>query len=399
MPHRPTRPERRSPQAPGRAPDTARPLRLVFLATFFSSFDRLLIAPLLIPVARDLGVPVAQVAAMATAYLVGYGLMQVVWGVLFDRLGRVRAIRLALCLAAVAGVASAAAPGLPALVGARLLAGAAFAAVVPGAIVYIGDTVPAARRHAPLTDLMTATAVGMAAATLVGGVLADTLGWRAAFAVPAVLVVVVAVLLRRAPEPAERASGPLLRPLASALRRPWVLVVLAIVLVEGMVLLGVLTYLPTTLRLGGMGAAESGLVTAAYGVGVMLCAGLVKRLSRRLASHRLIAVGGSLGVLAFTALVADQGWRGVLAASLLLAGAWAFMHSTLQTWATEVAPRLRATVVSLFASCLFLGSALWTALGARPVGAGELQPYFAWGLAVTAALTAAATWARRRYPA
>ena len=43
--------------------------------------------------------------------------------------------------------------------------------------------------------------------------------------------------------------------------------------------------------------------------------------------------------------------------SALLALAWAAMHSTLQTWATEVIPGARATVVSMFAGSLFVGSA------------------------------------------
>ena len=40
------------------------------------------------------------------------------------------------------------------------------------------------------------------------------------------------------------------------------------------------------------------------------------------------------------------------------------MWTTLQTWATEVVPEARATVISLFAAALFAGSAVATMAGA-----------------------------------
>ena len=44
--------------------------------------------------------------------------------------------------------------------------------------------------------------------------------------------------------------------------------------------------------------------------------------------------------------------------AIMVGLAWAAMHSSLQTWATEVLPSARATVVSLVAGSLFVGSAV-----------------------------------------
>ena len=52
-------------------------------------------------------------------------------------------------------------------------------------------------------------------------------------------------------------------------------------------------------------------------------------------------------------------------AAILFGLAWTSMHSSLQTWATEVLPEARATVVSLFAGSLFVGSALAAVVGGR----------------------------------
>ncbi|HEX2742244.1 MAG TPA: hypothetical protein VHM69_17525 [Rubrobacter sp.] len=49
------------------------------------------------------------------------------------------------------------------------------------------------------------------------------------------------------------------------------------------------------------------------------------------------------------------------------------MHSTLQTWATEVVPEARATVISLFAAALFSGSGLATMAAAPLAEAGAFD--------------------------
>ena len=145
--------------------EAARSLRLLQVAALTSSFDRLMIAPMLVSIALDLGGSVEAVSRAAATYLLGYGIAQICWAIVSDRLGRVRTMRLALAAAALFGLASAAVPNIDLLVVARGLSGACFAAAIPSALVYIGDTVPVRVRQAPLTDLMTSMAVGMTLAT------------------------------------------------------------------------------------------------------------------------------------------------------------------------------------------------------------------------------------------
>ena len=70
--------------------------RLLQLAAFFSSFDRFVVAPMLVTIADSLQVSLTEVAATASLYYLLYGLMQPVWGRVSDRLGRVRVMRLSL---------------------------------------------------------------------------------------------------------------------------------------------------------------------------------------------------------------------------------------------------------------------------------------------------------------
>src|SRR5215211_178089 len=106
-------------------------LRLLQLAAFFSTFDRFVVAPMLVTIAAALGASLAEATATASLYYLLYGVMQPVWGMLSDRLGRVRVIRLTLFGAAVAGVLSPAPPNLTPLIAARALTGGLFGAVIP----------------------------------------------------------------------------------------------------------------------------------------------------------------------------------------------------------------------------------------------------------------------------
>ena len=84
--------------------------RLLQLAAFFSSFDRFVVAPMLVTIAASFGASLTEVAATASLYYLLYGLMQPVWGMVSDRLGRVRVVRRTLFGVAVVGVLSALAP-------------------------------------------------------------------------------------------------------------------------------------------------------------------------------------------------------------------------------------------------------------------------------------------------
>jgi predicted MFS family arabinose efflux permease len=382
----------------GRRPHGPRAsLRLLQLASFTSSFDRFLIAPLILVVALDLDESVAGVTLAATVYFQAYGVMQAAWAVVSDRLGRVRTIRVALVLAAASGLGAAVAPDLLSLVIARAVAGASFAAAVPGALMYVGDTVPLKERQAPLTELMTGSALGMTLATAGAGLIGDHLHWRVAFAVPAVAAAVLAVGLGRVPEAAPPEPMPVRRSFAAVLTNRWAVLVLLLAFAEGLILIGLLTFLPLILQTAGYTASVAGLVAAAYGVAVLVAAWLVRMLTRRVPAAGLVGVGAGGGCLSYAALLVDPGPVGVLVAATGVGVAWAFMHSTLQTWVTDVVPEARGTAVGLFASLLFTGGATASAVAGSRVAEGTTEPLLASGLALIAVVAVVAVTGRARY--
>lgn len=368
-------------------------------AAFVSTFDRFTIAPMLVTIAAALGASLEEVAVAASLYFLLYGLMQPVWGMLSDRLGRVRVMRLALLAVVVPGLLSALAPNLAVLVAARALAGGLFAAVIPSALVYIGDAVPISSRQKALADQMAASAMATAIATAAAGLAAYLGHWRLAFAVPAIASGVLGLgLASRLPEPPKESAnaGPLAQ-IGLVVRRPWAILVVLLALVEGGVILGFLTYLAPSLEAQGYGAAVAGLAVGLYGLATLAWTWVLKRATDGLGRHALMLIGGAMLASGYAAGALDRHLGGAAIAAVLVAGGFAFMHSTLQTWATEVLPEARATVVSFFAGAVFAGSGVATAVAAPLAEAGSFGTLFAIAALTAIPLGLVGGFARLRY--
>ncbi|MEU8685272.1 MFS transporter [Streptomyces sp. NPDC048611] len=372
-------------------------LRLLRTAGFVSNFDRFCITPMLLLIGSRLGVPLTTVMLAASGYFLAYGLMQPVWGAASDRLGRVRVMRISLAGAAVAALCSVLAPGAAVLIAARVAAGACFAASIAASITYVGDTVPAAVRQRPLSELMTAFALGTSVATVVAGALAHHVSWRLVFALPGLVAAWLVVALRRLPEPPRAASGALLAPFRVVLRSRWQWYVMAVAMLEGAVLLGFLTYLAPALEDRGASATLAGAVSALYGVGSMAAAQGVKHLVGRWTPVRLIVVGGAQLAVAYGLAAAGRSVPALVGCALLLGGGWSFLHSTVQSWATALAPAARATGVAMFGLALYVGSAVASVLAAGPAEHHAYRGMFLTAAVLTVPLTVAAAVGRARY--
>jgi predicted MFS family arabinose efflux permease len=375
-----------------------KPLRLLQFTSFVSTLDRFAMPPMLIAISHDLDAPLTQVVQAAGVYFLAYGLMQPIWGIVSDRIGLVRTMRITLLLAAIATTASAAASSPLLLAITRGLAGACFSAAIPAGLIYVGDTVPADRRQRDVTGLMVGVALGTALAAAGAGALAQLLSWRIAFGVTGFGALLLVLVLHRLPEPPRtRSHQHPLSPMLAVARSGPARLVLLLAFLEGGVLLGVLTLLPPAVEATGSGAALAGAVTAAYGVAVLLFARLAGSLSRRRPTWQLIALG-ALAALAACAVAAVSQVPVVAGLVAVLLGlAWAAMHSSLQTWATEVLPAARATVVSLFAGSLFIGSAVAALVVAGPAEQGRYGVVFLGSAVLAVPLGLLATVGRARW--
>jgi predicted MFS family arabinose efflux permease len=281
---------------------------------------------------------------------------------------------------------------------ARGLAGGLFGAAYPASLIYIGDTVRPDVRQRDVARLMVGVALGTALASVGAGIVADVLSWRVMFVVTGLAAVLLAARLGALPEPVrQRVGGSILQPIALVGRSPIAVFVLLCAFAEGAVLLGTITLLPPAMEHAGASTTVAGLATGVYGVSVFAFSTLVVRLSQRWPAWRLIALGAGSALVACTLLTASQGLAVAVGAAVLLGLAWTSMHSTLQTWATEVLPAARATVVSFFAGSLFVGSSLAALAGSSLAGEGRYGVLFAWSAVLAVPLGLAAARVRSRW--
>jgi predicted MFS family arabinose efflux permease len=374
-------------------------VRLLSAGPFATMLDRFAFAPILIPIAVEFRAPVGAVAIAATAYYFAYGLAQPFWGFASDRAGRIKIIRISLTAAAVACALSALAPNLNFLIAARILAGASVCAVLPTALVYVGDMVPFKARHSVIADLLAAVAIGTAAGSLAAGFFAHYLSWRLIFGITAVIAIGLAIALGRLPESsAPPATGGPVAQLRQVFRRPWARFLILFAIPEGAMILGFFVYFAPALESTGTNPAVAGLVVATYGGAVLAGTRVVKWLAPRTPAWVPISVGGAMSVAGYLVAALDQHAVAILCASVMIGGCYAILHSTMQNWATDIAPEVRGTATALFVTGAFTGGAIGSGLGALFVQQNLYGPLFlaAAGLSVLVVITAALT--RARYP-
>ncbi len=206
----------------------------------------------------------------------------------------------------------------------------------------------------------------------------------------AVRSVAVALFVARVPEPQRGPTLPVARALARVLTDRWSLLLYGLVFVEAGILLGGFAMIPASIELAGGTPAIAGLLTAGYGISVLV-------MSTKLAAAVLLVIGGSGAIIGFGLLALSISPILVVVSVTLLGVAWVFMHSTLQTWATSLSSEARATAVSLFAGFMFLGNGVGTLLAGWGLENAGARSLFLTVTCIALLLTVIAAISRRRF--
>jgi predicted MFS family arabinose efflux permease len=352
-------------------------------AAAFASMTSMRCGDSLLPaLAMEFAIMPGEAAGVISAFALAYGLLQLFYGPMGDRFGKFRVVSLATLACTVGAFAAALSPSFAWLRASRFLSGAAAAGIIPLTMAWIGDNVPYERRQEVLAKLLGATVCGMIAGQWLGGLVADTWGWRTGFALLGLLFAATSWLLVRE----QRAIGtaPVLglqralpRTLA-VLALPWARKVLAVTFVEGALAFAAIAFVPSHLHARfGLSMTAAGAILALYGVGGLLYSRCARRLVRQLGEKGLAGLGGACLATAFGLLAWLPKWQWALPACLLGGFGFYALHNTLQTNATQMAPESRGTAVALFASSLFFGQSLGIVGAAEVVNRFSAVPVFA----------------------
>jgi EmrB/QacA subfamily drug resistance transporter len=123
-------------------------------------------------------------------------------GALSDTLGRTTIMKLGVSGFGIASLLCAAAPSAGVLVAARAAQGLAGALLVPSSLALIASTFRGPAQARAIGTWSAATSAAFVVGPLLGGVLVDSLGWRAVFAVNVVPILITLWFLKRVNEPA-----------------------------------------------------------------------------------------------------------------------------------------------------------------------------------------------------
>src|ERR1700704_5628281 len=172
-------------------------LFILGMAAFMVQADARVIDPLLHVIANDFHTTPPAAAIIISSYALPYGLFQLLYGPIGDRVGKLRVMAACLAVFSFGTFACAFVPSIPIFAVLRFLTGVAAAAVVPMSLGYIGDKFPYQDRQIALARFMSALMIGQIAGSTLGGLFGQYLGWRYVFVVFGIVALAVSALLAR----------------------------------------------------------------------------------------------------------------------------------------------------------------------------------------------------------
>jgi MFS family permease len=188
---------------PTQTPVSRRVLAPLALAQFICSFAGSNMNVMINDMSRDLNTTVQGIQVAITLFLLVMAALMIPGGKLTDKYGRKRCFLVGLATYAVGAILSAVAPGLGVLIlGNSILEGIGTALLIPPVYILTTLLFTDLRSRARAFGVISAMGgVGAATGPLIGGLITSALSWRFAFVFQTLVVIVIAWLGRRVPDP------------------------------------------------------------------------------------------------------------------------------------------------------------------------------------------------------
>ncbi len=181
---------------------------ILFLVHLLNLADRFILSAVLPKVRAEFHLSAGQAGLLGSSFLVVYAVATLPLGAWADRALRKRVIAICVGLWSAATTLSGLATNYWQLFTARSVLGVGEAGYGPAAISMLGDCYPPQRRGRVLAVWSTGNLLGAAIGFTVGGLIADTLGWRWAFYIVGIPGFIVSYLVWCLHEPERGASEP-----------------------------------------------------------------------------------------------------------------------------------------------------------------------------------------------
>jgi len=364
---------------------------ILALGTFAVGTDAFIVSGFLPSIAQSLQASNSVTGLSVTVFAATYALLAPVLATATAPWPRKRVLVGALVVLAVANLLSALALDIGTLLASRALAAVGAAAYTPTATAAGGALVRPALRARAFSLVTGGLTVATALGVPLGNLVSHWFGWRTALGMVAALAALacagVALIMPALPG---QARSPL-RVRLAVLRRPAVAWVLPLTVVGMTACYIVYAYSVPALQALGVADGRIGMMLLCYGAGAVLGNLLAGYGADRwgptpVSIAAYVAMAASFGTMAWLA-AAGAGHDAAVGLLVLVWGMSSWGQTPPQQLRlTNAAPQEAPLVVALNASCIYLGIALGTALGAGLLTHGAALGFAVSGLVALAAL-------------
>ncbi|WP_088225188.1 MFS transporter [Desulfosporosinus sp. FKB] len=367
-------------------------IALLGLAGFIVMADNWVVSPILPAISQNLNIDIAKAGLLISAYMIPFGIFQVIFGPLADRYGKKQIITFSMIAFTVVTGLCAFGSTLTSLAIFRALTGIFAASVMPISLALIADVFPLQERQGAIGNFMGISFLGQGLSMVIGGTIAFFLNWRGVFAAYSVfsLIPTILLLINYKSLPSEKhPDSKILAPYKKLLATSKSLLTYILVLLEGIFIVGSFSYIGSFIaQTYHYNFFYIGLIMTGFGIMTVIGGRLSGKLSAKVGARTVLTLGllcASLADMIIYYLGANLILL-ILGVAMLGLG-FIFTHSTLLTRATEFAQKARGAAMSLVAFCFMGGGGVGTAIGSRLIAAyGLLQLFIIYGVALVATL-------------
>jgi predicted MFS family arabinose efflux permease len=348
-------------------------------------------------ISQSLGVSVPQAGQLITAGAILMGLGAPVFATLVAGWDRRRLLSLSLVWYALLMGICALAPSYGALLPLRVLAVMSPAIFTPQAAASVGLLVPASQRGRAITFVFlgwsVASVMGMPLSAWIG----ESLGWRWAFGLVALMAAGSAWWVWRAMPDGIKPAALSRQAWGQTLGSPVLMLTLSVTLISGFGQFTLFSYIAPYL-VQTLGLAGGGLSLLFLWFGVFGLAGnvAISRWIDRLGAPRAVLI--TLGAMALSLLLWPLGQAGWWQQALVMIpwGLGCFAaNSAQQARVVHLSPVLAPASMALNTSAIYAGQALGAALGGVLIAQGQMLRLHEVGLVLVLTAMAVSLWAHR----
>jgi len=356
-------------------------IMLLGLAGFIVMADNWVVSPILPAISQNLDIDISRAGLLITAYMIPFGIFQIIFGPLADRYGKKQVITSAMIMFTLATGLCALGSSLTSLSIYRALTGVFAASVMPISLALIGDMFPVKERQGAIGTFMGLSFLGQGLSMAIGGTIAYFFNWRGVFGAYAILALIPTLLLLKNYKflPSEKhPDSKLFAPYAKLLGTSRSLFTYMIVLLEGLLIVGSFSYAGVFIaKTYGFNYLSIGLIMTAFGIMSVIGGRMSGKLAAKIGARKVLSLG--LVSAAVADIIISQ-YGDVLVMLILgialLGLGFILTHSTLLTRATEFAQKARGAAMSLVAFFFMGGGGIGTAIGGTIISEVGLSKLF-----------------------